>query len=732
MSESNFQKTTIRDWLDRVPSTDPVVVVVTHNRYEQVLQCLESLLKEEVALAVIDDASTDRLVIPALERLKEQYDFLYLPKESSDGTVATINQAFAWFAPRDVVIIRSDTIVPAGWLPRLKKAAYRRTNIATATAFSNYGGILSVPHRNASDPSIAGGLNLEQVDKLIQQTSIHLTPVAPATFCHCVYYKRTAVDAVGFLDEALPDLVAETDFSHRANAAGYMQVVADDLFVFYKGLDFIEPEQQVALQAGLQTLQARYSWYNAWLSEASGIRRSTLAVALEAGRAAFLGYRIAVDATILKLEPDGTQIWTSELIRALATNPIRRKLCPKLFLIVQNGVSQRVLKPVEDLLDDLEIVPYAVMQGLPRAYFDIVFRPLQLQSIDNLYDFRNVAARFVLTQLDFIGYTNPGYHSSFKVWNNYRHLTEFSFAAADGVTFFSHDTLDDALLQGMEVDPARACIIGAGVNHHFFQAPSEAPAKSARFGDEPFLLMLGTDYKHKRRSFAVEILRVLRRDYGWNGHLVMAGPSMPWGSSAAEEALQRLEDRDDAFSSNHLHYLGAVSEGEKRWLLEKAALVLYPSNYEGFGLVPFEAASVGTPCLTALSTSVREVLGDAVVYLESYDPVVGAKQVWQMVSNEEVRQCQVEAINRRARLFTWQGVADKTWQFFEKLLKMPPRRLEATEQPDIDRGLKAAYLDLQQEYSRLRDWAEELNNRVKEAESSRSYQIFKKLKNILD
>lgn len=726
MAESNFQET-IQDWLAKVPSTDPVVVLLTHNRYEQVLQSLESLLKEPVALVVIDDGSTDRLVIPALKRLNKQYDFLYLQKESSDGSIATINQAFSWFAPHDVVILRSDTLVPAGWLPRLKKAAYRRTNIATATAFSNYGGMLSVPHRNASDPSIASGLNLEQVDKLIQQTSIHLTPVVPATFCHCVYYKRNALEAVGFLDEALPDLVAETDFSHRANAAGYMQVVADDLFVFYKGLDFIEPDQQAGLQAGLEALQDRYPWFNPWLNEASGTRRSTLAVALEAARAAFLGYRVAVDATILKLEPDGTQIWTIELIRALATNPIRRKLCPKVHLIVQNGVSQRILKPVEDLLDDLEIVPYSVMQSLPKAYFDILFRPLQLQSLDNLYDFRNVTARFVLTQLDFIGYSNPSYHSSFKVWNNYRHLTEFSFAAADGVTFFSNDTLDDALLQGMELDPERSCIIGAGVDHHFFQAPSEPPAKSDLFANEPFLLMLGTNYKHKRRSFAVDILKFLRRDYGWNGHLVMAGPSMPWGSSAAEEALQRLEDRDDTLLGDHLHYLGAVSEGEKRWLLEKSALVLYPSNYEGFGLVPFEAASVGTPCLTALSTSVQEVLGDDVVYLESYDPAIGAKQVWEMVSSEEKAQCQVEAINRRAQLFTWQGVADKTWQFFEKLLKMPPCRMEATEQPDLDRGLKAAYLDLQEEYTRLKSWADELNQRVIEVEGSRGYRIIKRL-----
>lgn len=716
----------VDEWLKKIPADEPVVVVVTHNRYEEVVQCLESLVAEEITLAVIDAASSDRLVPPALEKLSGQYNFLYLPQETSRGLIATINQALEWFAPHDTVVLRSDTIVPAGWLARLKAAAYRRTNIATATAFSNYGGMLSVPHRNISDHSIANGLSVEQADALIRQNSLQLTPLIPTTFCHCVYYKRAALEATGFLDEALPGLIAEIDFSQRAVAAGYSHVVADDLFVFHKGVDFNDEKAHAELQSAQIALHVRYPWYEDWYNEAASTRRSTLAVALEAARSAFWGYRVAVDATVLKLEPDGTQIWTLELIRALTTSPARRKLCQKLTLIVLDGVSAKVLQPLEDLLDDLEIVPYSVMQSLPKAYFDLFYRPLQIQSLDNLYDFRNVAARFVLTQLDFIGFSNPGYHPSFKIWNNYRYLTQLSFSLVDGVAFFSKDALQDAVLQGMQVDEARSCITCAGVDHHFFEKEAVAPAKSQVFENQPFILILGTNYKHKHRSHAIRILKVLRQTYGWDGHLVMAGPQMPWGSSAGEEALERLEDPAEV--RQHLHYLGAVSEGEKRWLLEKAALVLYPSNYEGFGLVPFEAAATGTACLTARATSVQEVLGDEVVYLDSYNPQESARQVWELLANPQAARTQVEAINRRAKLFTWDGTAEKTWGFFEKLLKLPPRRFEATEQSEIDRGLKSAYLNLQQEYERLEEWASELNRKVLATEQSRSYKLISRLK----
>jgi glycosyltransferase involved in cell wall biosynthesis len=106
-----------------------------------------------------------------------------------------------------------------------------------------------------------------------------------------------------------------------------------------------------------------------------------------------------------------------------------------------------------------------------------------------------------------------------------------------------------------------------------------------------------------------------------------------------------------------------VSDGEKQWLIEKAALVLYPSTYEGFGLVPFEAAAVGTPALTTRSTSLVEVLGDQVLYLDTLDPWTGVDVVWALLSRPEVAHRQVEAIKARGLNFTWHVVAEKLWTF---------------------------------------------------------------------
>jgi glycosyltransferase involved in cell wall biosynthesis len=189
--------------------------------------------------------------------------------------------------------------------------------------------------------------------------------------------------------------------------------------------------------------------------------------------------------------------------------------------------------------------------------------------------------------------------------------------------------------------------------------------------NNPFVLMLGTNFRHKNRVYVLKVFRLLIEEHNWNGDLVFAGPNVLDGSSEKEEALllsnySQLKAR--------VHYLGRVSEEEKKWLLENAALVVYPSNYEGFGLVPFEASVMGTPALATNLTSLSEVLGDQVLYLESLDPGEGVKKFLSLLSDSHLAQLQVTAIRERAAYYTWSKVAKRTWNFYERILEMPPRR----------------------------------------------------------
>jgi GT2 family glycosyltransferase/glycosyltransferase involved in cell wall biosynthesis len=668
----------VKDWLQSFPYERPMVVVPVFNAYEDVLECLNSLRANtppDTPILVLDDASTDPRLPSALQQLVTDKCLFYARKTVNSGFVGTVNLAFAWSAPRDVVVVNSDLVLPANWLERLTSAAYYRSTVATATPFTNHGTMVSIPYRNQPANNLVDGLTLEEIDARIRAASKRLYPILPTAIGHCTYFKRAALDVVGFFDEAFaPGYAEEVDFSQRAILAGFSHVLADDLFVYHKGSKSFTgsrgEEAKRRLQADHEKLiHQRYDWYFDWAKQLSTDTRTPLAWAIERAQVALRGYRIAVDATCLGGPVTGTQIFTLELIRALATMIDHRT---HLSIIVSDTLDMAELHGVEHLVD--EIVPLSVLENLSQPRFNLVHRNFQIRAVQELVFLREIAHRLIVSQLDFIAFANPSYADGFQEWEQYRQLTHLVSQVADGTILISQDVAQDARHRGMKIDPDRMCVISPGVDHKLYAIGSKGSIpKPDRLPTPPFILMLGTNFRHKNRVFALKLMDVLLNRYRWDGKLVFAGPNAAWGGSEAEEK-QLLQTRPAL--QTKVCYLGPVSEMEKNWLLSQAALLLYPTVYEGFGLVPFEAAIAGTAALTTGATSLREVLGEDVTYLETLNPENEAELVWSFLTNEALAAQQVAALQARQANFTWQAAAGQAWSFYQHILGLPPRTHE--------------------------------------------------------
>lgn len=682
----------VREWLHSFPADAPVVVVPVFNAYEDALECIESLLAASppgTPILMLDDASTDTRISSALAALSADGRFLYVRKSTNTGFVGTVNLAFAWCAPRDVVVVNSDVIVPPAWLERLQTAAYYRSTIATATPFTNHGTILSVPYRNRPVNELPGGMTVKEVDDRIRQTSLRLYPVIPTAVGHCIYFKRSALNAVGYFDEAFaPGYGEEVDFSQRAVVAGFLHVLADDLFVYHKGSRSFEGRGQ-EIKRRIRTTHdklvfERYPWYAGWIARASADTHNALAQTIERAQVALLGYHIAIDATCIGGPITGTQIATLELVRALATIPAPDV---HLSLIVHDGVDRAALLGVDRLID--EIVPLSDLQDLAQPRFNLVHRPFQVRTAKELIFLRKIAHRLIISQLDFIAFSNPSYAARPEEWERYRRLTQLAFGIADGVVFISHDGIQDAGQQGIYIDAERACVVSLGVDHLLHSgAPDTVARDSSKLPEPPFILMLGTNFRHKNRLYALALVRALVQKYNWDGKLVFAGPNATWGGSEADEAL--LLERSPELQTS-VCYLGPVSQAEKQWLLENGSLLLYPSTYEGFGLVPFEAAAAGTPALTTRAASLGEVLGDSVTYLDTFDPEDGADVVWSLISDPAAAARQLAAIQARMAILTWSAAAKQTWDFYMRILALPPRLCGGLMGQPLDRELREMF-----------------------------------------
>jgi glycosyltransferase involved in cell wall biosynthesis len=117
---------------------------------------------------------------------------------------------------------------------------------------------------------------------------------------------------------------------------------------------------------------------------------------------------------------------------------------------------------------------------------------------------------------------------------------------------------------------------------------------------------------------------------------------------------------------NVVQYLGYVSQKEKWELLVNAHAFIYPSKYEGFGLPVLEAMSVRTPVITSRTTSLPEVGGEAVLYINPDDPgpVV---QLFDRLLDDNYRTNLAEKGYQRSLEFDWQKASQKTLEVLSRV-----------------------------------------------------------------
>ena len=149
-------------------------------------QCLRSVVEQTppgTHVLVADDASPDPEIETftrrVAEEVAERMPVEYVRREQNLGFVANMNAVFRDTAPADVVIVNSDTVVPAAWLERLRAAAYSDGLVATASTLSNHGTILSVPDRDAPSPLPPPGLSITEADARIARGVAAAAPAHP-------------------------------------------------------------------------------------------------------------------------------------------------------------------------------------------------------------------------------------------------------------------------------------------------------------------------------------------------------------------------------------------------------------------------------------------------------------------------------------------------------------------------------------------------------------------------
>jgi len=186
----------------------------------------------------------------------------------------------------------------------------------------------------------------------------------------------------------------------------------------------------------------------------------------------------------------------------------------------------------------------------------------------------------------------------------------------------------ERVIEQLGLDPEHVRAVCLGVDHERF-APSSDVQR------EPLLLYPARPWPHKNHARLFEAFTEIRRKRP-ELRLVLTGVghdprSLPEGVEARSVSDAGLID-----------------------LYRRAACLVFPSLYEGFGLPPVEAMACGCPVAAAAAGSLPEVCGDAAVLFDPLDPEAIAAGIDEALGRSAELS---ERGLRRAAAFTWDKTA---------------------------------------------------------------------------
>ena len=108
------------------------------------------------------------------------------------------------------------------------------------------------------------------------------------------------------------------------------------------------------------------------------------------------------------------------------------------------------------------------------------------------------------------------------------------------------------------------------------------------------------------------------KNYRWVREVAARNPDKTFVVAGGKD-LAAFGDDADAVSGGNLHYPGYVKDGENKALMRHCKGFLHPAVFEGFGIPPLEALSLGAPVAVANASCLPELYGDTVRYFDPYD-----------------------------------------------------------------------------------------------------------------
>ena len=178
---------------------------------------------------------------------------------------------------------------------------------------------------------------------------------------------------------------------------------------------------------------------------------------------------------------------------------------------------------------------------------------------------------------------------------------------------------------------------------------------------KPYILYVGRLEKKKNTPYLIEAYAIARENNkNINHKLVLIGDAS-FGYDEVKYVIEEFNIGGEVIMS------GWIKEEDMPYIYNGAAVFIFPSRYEGFGIPLLQAMSCNVSIMASSISAFKEVVGEAALFFDPNNVRSIASAIERMIIDNKLREKLIQKGNKKIKNFSWEKCAKETLDLINKL-----------------------------------------------------------------
>ncbi len=359
-----------------------------------------------------------------------------------------------------------------------------------------------------------------------------------------------------------------------------------------------------------------------------------------------------------KLNRSGVGNYAAKLIEALAKNYPELKITGHYF----NFLGRQTIGQ----LPQTDNIQYKVSRILPEKVFNLLRRngiPIPFELLIKRRGTVNVFPDYLMSPSIFrtptvciihdLSFADMPEVVSPRNRADLTKLVPYGIARATKIVAVS-DFTKNRVAEHYSVDTSKISTVSPAVDrNHYYPRPDTEITKTRKKYKLPryYILYAGNFEPRKNIEGIINAYALLDPKLRKKFALVLAG-----GKGWLSEQIYQVIASHQKMGHNII-VTGFIDAKYMPALMSGAALFVFPSFYEGFGMPPLEAMACGVPVISANNSSLPEAIGDAGILIDANDTRALSINMKRLIGNQVLRKKYINKGYKQVARFTWDEAA---------------------------------------------------------------------------